>query len=65
MAFGIDEARYHRAARLDVLPSIFVSIPIVETDLLQAEFDWLIQSNNSGILSSFDTRGKNDMGMKR
>jgi hypothetical protein len=41
---------------LDEQPLIFVSIEIVEMDLLQVEFDLLIQNNNSVLRSSFDTK---------
>jgi hypothetical protein len=56
MIFDIVEVRCHRVAILDEQPLIFVSIEIVEMDLLQVEFDLLIRNNNSVLHSSFDTK---------
>lgn len=59
LVFDHVEVQYHREAKSDEQPWIFVWIEIVEIDSSLDQFDWLIPNNDLMNLVWFDTEWKN------
>lgn len=58
LVFDHVEVQYHREAKWDKRPWIFVSIEIVEMYSSLVQYDWLIPNNDSVILVWLDTEWK-------